>query len=152
MLTLELCRPKGITGGDRVRVRVGNSPFLTLEFEGKTKKQIRTLIYTSENVKNAIINQEFPLNSVCCPATCVWRLSKHGYVATADFPEVTEMGHVSKKMCPASVTLCSSQQSSGGLYQPASVCARMSSSSRRSALKLGESVCARSPFSYFSGE
>lgn len=143
MLTLELCRPKGITGGDRVRV--GNSPFLTLEFEGKTKKQIRTLIYTSENVKNAIINQEFP-NSVFCPATWVWRLSKHGYVATAHFPEVTEMGHVSKKMCPASVTLCSSQQSSGGLYQPASVCTRMSSSSRRSALKLGKSVCARSPF------
>lgn len=106
-------------------------------------------------MKNAFVNQEFPQNSgVFCPATWVWRLSKRGYVATADSPEVTavtEMGHVSKKMWPASGTLCSSQQSSGGLYQLASVCARMSGSSRRSAFKLGKSVCAHSPLLVFLG-
>lgn len=55
------------------------------------------------------------------------------------------------KMWPASLTLCGSQQSSRGLYQPPSVCTRMSSSFRQSAFELGKSVRAHSPVSYFTG-
>lgn len=109
MLTLELCRSEGIRGGAIF--------------------PLRTLIYPSGNVKNAFVDQEFPLNSgVLCPATWVWRLS-----------------HVSKKMWPASLTLCRSQRSGGGggLDQLASVYPHVSGSSRRSAFKLGLSRISR---------